>query len=226
MTVFERIAADFQQDPFFEDYIFIKSKHAFIKKYNWGWYQISLEPHNEFEYTRICPFYEIRFNILVNWFEKFSFKTLKDQRSNSTVFFEGEKFGYETDFYFDSAWRDYKNYSKLYPKFRDTVVVCATKAFDLYTSLDDYYREEIVPVLNGDKELPMQGADWFFESLTACKIVAPDQYPAFKKIMLKHADKMMECNEPNMAEYYNRLDEILSYMESIDFSQPLKKQKL
>ena len=225
MTVTERIVSDFQHDHFFEDYKFIKSKHAFVKKYDWGWYQISLRPFNDFEYINIRPLYEIRFNILVKWFEKFSFKTLKDQRSNSTVFFEGENFGFETDFYFDSAWRDYKNYDILYPKFRNTVVICATKAFNLYTSLEDYYRVEIVPVLNRDKELPMQSADWFFKYLTACKIVAPDKYPVFKEIMLKHADKMMERNEPNMAEYYNRLDEILSYMESIDFSQPLKKQR-
>ena len=38
----------------------------------------------------IYPIYMVRFDILLKWFERYSFKSLQDQRDNSSVNFSGK----------------------------------------------------------------------------------------------------------------------------------------
>ena len=47
----------------------------------------------------------------------------------------------------------------------------------------------------------------------------------FKKIMMQRIEYMHSKDEPNLAHYYDRLDEILEYMESLTLEE-LGKYKL
>ncbi|MDE6343061.1 MAG: hypothetical protein K2K93_12175, partial [Muribaculaceae bacterium] len=100
---------------------------------------------------------------------------------------------------------------------RESLIECSKCVFEGYSSLEDMYQREIVPMLNGERELPQGGMDWYFESLALCKIVAPENYPRLKEILLQHAEYRMQRKEPNMEMYYPRLDEILTYLENYDF---------
>ena len=83
-----------------------------------------------------------------------------------------------------------------------------------YTTLNDYYYKIVVPEITGEKELPNVGADWLFRYLTSGFLVDRDNYPILKKKILERVEWMYGRNEPNVKLYYDRMDEIISYMEN------------
>ena len=96
---------------------------------------------------------------------------------------------------------------------RDSLAECTDMVFLAYTSLQDMYNHEIIPLLEGRKELPDVGADWVFRNLTLTRIVSPDDYERVKELILAQVRFMAGRNEPNIIEYMPRLDEIISAME-------------
>ena len=78
--------------------------------------------------------------------------------------------------------------------------------------------KEIQPILDGEVELPDVGANWVFIDLTLCKLVRPDNYRQLKKILLDRVEFMYNRGEPNIKEYYEQLDEILSYLENTELN--------
>lgn len=60
----------------------------------------------------------------------------------------------------------------------------------------------------------MGGADWIFEYLLLTKLVDRDNYDNTKKVILERAEEMNKRDEPNIIEYYDKLDEILFYLET------------
>lgn len=66
-----------------------------IEAYSRGWDSETDKPA-----LRLYPIYGKRFDVLHKWFEPFSFKTLKDQRSNYTIGFDGKMLNADNYFYF------------------------------------------------------------------------------------------------------------------------------
>lgn len=94
-----------------------------------------------------------------------------------------------------------------------TLADCSGIVFQSYTSLHDMFEHEIIPRLEGKRALPDVGADWAFEYLTLTRIESPEDYPAVKELVLAQVHKMAERHEPNIMDYFPRLDEIISVME-------------
>lgn len=72
------------------------------------------------------------------------------------------------------------------------------------------YHHEIIPILENKVEL----ADWVFEYLKLCRIVAPKNYPTLKEILLKQVEFMHTRGEPNIEIYYLKLEKILYDLEN------------
>ncbi|MBO4529001.1 MAG: hypothetical protein J5767_00005, partial [Paludibacteraceae bacterium] len=102
---------------------------------------------------------------------------------------------------------------------------CSNWVFTNYATLDLAYQHEIIPLLNGDKEMPDGGIEWAFIDLTLCRIVSPQNYDAFKKKVLERIEFLHSRNEPNLAHYYDILDEIIAYMEGLSIEE-LENYKL
>ena len=68
--------------------------------------------------------------------------------------------------------------------------------------------------LKREEELPEAGADWIFIYLTLGFLVDKDNYPTLKKKVLERAEWLLHHHELNVAKYYDRMDEIISYMEN------------
>ena len=86
-----------------------------MRKTDFGFYRIEFYLHgNSYDLTRdreassIRPVYGVRFDILAKWFEKFSFKSLTDQRDNSTVMAEGNMLNRENEFRFLDSGQDFE----------------------------------------------------------------------------------------------------------------------
>lgn len=95
-----------------------------------------------------------------------------------------------------------------------TLIQCSDYVFSTYSSLTDFYINDIQPILDGEAELPDVGANWVFIDLTLCKLVRPDNYHRLKRILLDQVEFMYNRGEPNIKEYYDQLDEILLYLEN------------
>ena len=120
-------------------------------------------------------------------------------------------FGQEEYIYFDYNFSDYKEKMRvMLPMIKENLTSFAKK----YSTLENYYREDVLPIIRGDKELPDVGADWIFIYLTVGFLVDRENYTTLKNIILERVEWMHRRNEPNVAHYYDRMDEIITYMEN------------
>lgn len=218
MTKFEIIVERLKNESFLAGYTFVKSDSSFIQKFEGGWRKIGLDHHSVSSYLTIRPVLLERFDIASKWFEKFSFKTLKDQRSIWTVGASPEMYDCTGYFYFDDPDKFEETYSNL----ALVLEKCSQKLFNKFKSIQDVYTYNILPIIEANECYNDGGIDWFFEYLIICRIVAKENYDKLKEILLRHADWRMTRNkwpEPNMNYYYHRLDEILGYLESLDLEK-------
>lgn len=223
MTYFDKIVSELQSDTYFQKFKFRKRDGSFRLKTNYGVQSIELRHWNYGNLSlEIQPQYHIRFDILSKWFEKFSYRTITSQRDDSQIGFDGQMLGRQNLFdfeYYDSSTKYHNEIINL----KKTIKDCSTEVFDKYSTLEKCYNNIIIPMLNNGKKLPGIGVEWLFESLTLCKILHPENYDKLKHILLKHAEHMMTYKEPNMSMYYDKLNEILSYLENYDFKKELQK---
>ena len=216
-TYFDRLASELLEDPYFQKFKFRKRDSSLILKTKYGMQFIELNHWNYWNLTLVIhPQYLVRFDVLNKWFEKYSFKTLKDQRDGCYVGFTGYMLERQDSFEFSYNESEVQYRNKL-QKLKECIIECSEFVFEEYSTLEKSYQKEVVPILDGRKTLPNVGADWFFENLTLCLIVQPENYEALKKIQLKHAEIMYKRGEPNISAYYERLPEILAYLESLKF---------
>ena len=212
-SLIDKIIEGIKNDAFLGEYKYKKSEMAMYRNLNDAYLYIGLEHWRDYDTKElvISPIYGKHFNILTKWFEKFSFKTLKDQRNNPDFYFSNKAFGLGETISFRYDFSDFEikiNYLKKVLK------GCITTVAKNYETLEDYYRLDIAPILDGEQELPDVGADWLFIDLTLAHLIRPDKYPEFKSKILGHIDWMYSRNEPNVEYYHDRLNEIISYMEN------------
>lgn len=223
-TLLEKIVTDLTSLEYFSQFKFRKRDSRLIMKTSDGMNYIELEHWYYFAASMVVrPIYGVRFDILSRWFEKFCFKTLQDQRDGASIFFDGKSLSMPNEFEFE--YNNDRNYAVTFEKLQSTLKKCSEFVFNTYSTLEKLYDNTIQPILNGDRRLQEGSPDWFFIDLTLCKIVSPETYGQLKAILLKDVDRRVSGTypEPNMAYYYNRLDEILSYLESLSVEDLMKK---
>lgn len=204
LTVVERLKAE----PFLNGFKFRKRDYSFIQQVEGLRRHIELDHWAKDGVLIVYPIYMVRFDILLKWFEPYNVKSRQDRQDNPSVGFTGNMLGRQDKFTISEANLDC-DYSKLCVTLAD----CSGIVFQSYTSLRDMFDREIIPILEGKRALPDVGADWAFKYLTLTRIVSPEDYPAVKELVLAQVHKMANRHEPNVIDYFSRLDEIISVME-------------
>lgn len=190
----------------------------FFKKTSDGWEAIEIEGYTRSWDTetdkpalRLYPIYLRRFDILHKWFEPFSPKSLKDQRSNPTIGFSGAMLNTDDYFYFP---KDSSQYDERLAILQEEVEKNAKSVFTSYTTVEDFYRHKVHPLLDNETSiLPNVGADWIFLYLKASLLVAPYDYPTIKSKILQRVEMMNKRGEPNVIEIYPKMSEIFNALE-------------
>lgn len=223
--LFEKIMSDITMQDCLRDFKFRKRDSTLIATQKG--YRRTIEFYHWSDITTgkitIRPIYGIKFDVLLNWFAKFSFKSQQDQKDNYDFGFESSMLGcVDDDFSFNLSGI---NYQTDYIDFEKTVLYCTEKVFSDYASLPMVYNKEIKPVLDGKKDLPNIAIEWAFIDLTLCKIIAPQNYEKFKEIVMSRIELLHNREEPNLELYYDRLDEIIGYMEGLTIEE-LKSCKI
>lgn len=204
LTVVERLKAE----PFLNGFKFRKRDYSFIQQVEGLRRHIELDHWTKDGVLIVYPIYMVRFDILLKWFEPYNVKSRQTQQDNPSVGFTGNMLGRRDKFTISEANLDC-DYSKLCVTLAD----CSGIVFQSYTSLRDMFDREIIPILEGKRALPDVGADWAFKYLTLTRIVSSEDYPAVKELVLAQVQKMANRHEPNVIDYFSRLDEIISVME-------------
>lgn len=211
-NLFDEIIDDIRHLDFFSDYKFRKRDSSLYFKTKDRKQYIELDHWIDYPKASliIYPIYGVRFDILSKWFEKFSVKQLQDQRDRPSIAFTGNMLSQQDKFVFKT---NKEGYFENLENFKIILTRCSEYVFSTYSSLDNLYEQTIQPILDGDATLPDVGADWIFIDLALCKLVEPARFNDLKQIILSHVDKMYQRREPNILDYYDRLEEILHYLE-------------
>ena len=219
MELINKISARLLKNTFFREFTVRKRDYSIYRKQNDSFESVELrywESHDLFRNAPalvIKPLYLKRFNILHEWFEVYSFKSISDQRDAYSIGFDGmQLIGIDKYFFLNSL----KDFEKDFSKFEIDLVSNAQNVFKRFSDLSELYSYVILPIISGGAELPNVGADWMFEYLALTKVVDKSQFTRIRKIIHCHAKKMYEAGEPNVIEYYKRFDEIVDHLWDLD----------
>lgn len=206
--LFQLAIEQLKTEPFLNGFKFRKRDSSFIQQEGGLRRHIELDHWNKEGVLIVYPIYMVRFDILLKWFEPYNVKSRQARQDNPSVGFTGNMLGRQDKFMISEA-----NLERDYSKLCGTLADCSGIVFQSYTSLRDMFDREIIPRLEGKRALPDVGADWAFKYLTLTRIVSPEDYPAVKELVLAQVQKMANRHEPNVIDYFSRLDEIISVME-------------
>ena len=206
--LFQLIVERLKTEPFLKGFKFRKRDSSFIQQEGGLRRHIELDHWTKDGVLIVYPIYMVRFDILLKWFEPYNVKSRQAQQDNPSIGFTGNMLGRQDKFMISEA-----NLECDYSKLCGTLADCSGIVFQSYTSLRDMFNREIIPILEGKRALPDVGADWAFKYLTLTRIVSPEDYPAGKELVLAQVQKMANRHEPNVIDYFSRLDEIINVME-------------
>ncbi len=211
--LFKTIISDLKTDKFFSDYKFTRLKNMLLLRNDDGFVCAELDHWRDYEDEScvIRPIYGRHFDILAKWFEKYDVIPLNFQRTSLQImrYNKGSEEEQEITFKYD-----FSDYEEKFPQLCFTLKENLSDMCEEYASLNDFYNKIVVPQIKGEEELPEAGADWIFIYLTLGFLVDNDNYPTLKKKVLERAEWLLHHHELNVADYYDRLDEIISYMEN------------
>ncbi len=208
-------------NPLFENFVIKKSDNSIFYKDDYGFKRVHFWYYNSYDLERdalaleVQPKFHVRFNVLHKWFEKYSKRTLRDQRDQHSLGFVGSMLGTSDEIYF---LENRKDYNKDLKRLCEFVVNHSKQVFTKFQTLEDYYNYCINDVILGKRELPDEGFEWVTEYLIATKIVKPSSYDFVKTIILQRVEWMKGRNNPNIELYYNDIPAILDDLENTDFS--------
>lgn len=155
----EAIANFLLEDKFFEGFKLRKKDLSLIKKSSIGYEIVELQnwvdmnSSNGEKNVVIHPLYLKRFDVLHKWFEKFSFKTLSDQRGSYSVGFSGSMLNTKNNYHFplsediNSEWEVFKN----------DIITNAGNVFNKFQNIKDVYKHIVYPAVTGKTPLPDGG---------------------------------------------------------------------
>jgi hypothetical protein len=222
------ILPDFLKEDFFKDFKYRKNDNALTFKTKLGYNRISFHTsqsydgrlENSSDYSlseglalKIYPVYGVRFNIIHKWFEKFSYKSLSDQRDNYTIGVDGQMLNRKNEYLFMHNGYHLSEDKKL---FVNEIIQNAQYFFNRYETIKQYYINDVLPVLNKQKMMSEVGADWIFEYLATVKIVDSSRFFEMVEILKAQIEIMNNYGEPNLSRYYNQIDGIFNSLYEYD----------
>lgn len=221
ITLFGVIKSLLLQEPEFQGFVFRKQNNKFVFKFNGGAFFIEIRRVMKWSYEYTAAI-SVRYDICFKWFEKFSFKSLQDQRQN---YLFGESFdmaGLKRSY---EVHNDKELFDNDYSVFKSALVYLMKNFIPKYSSLTKVYNELVLPIIKGEKsEFRDISADTEFEYLTVCRIIAPGNYEILKQKAQDSFRLKYQRKELNYMRYHDRIPEIFEYLESLDLEAMMRKK--
>ena len=220
-----RILNSLLKEDVFVDFTLNKGEKCIYKKDALGWFRISIanswssvDLHRKSSFSLcLSPGYSRRFNVLHRWYEPFDRSTIKEQRKKASVMI-GHNVG---GGYFDFL-RSGDDFEKDYTKLKEVVFTEARPFFIGYRTLEGYYLHEVLPGIQGKKDLRKDTVFWAFEWLMATRIVAPESYESTKHYIIDYLYHSSYPISKIFRSYYEvHIIDILRVLESYDYKKDI-----
>ena len=127
--IFQLTLERLKAEPFLNGCKFRKRDSSFLKQDGDLRQSIELDHWSKQEGLIIYPIYGVRFEILLKWFEQYSFKSLQTQRDIPSVDFTGNMLGKKDKFVITE-----NSFERDYATLRDSLAECSCIVFSAYTS--------------------------------------------------------------------------------------------
>ena len=223
--MFDRIVNRLIQEPLLSDFKYMKSMNSFKLNVADGWYKISIS-HNytpgwqlraldgskiTTDFLEITPCASRRFNILWEWFEEFANCEKSILRYRGSVTVRGRDYGVPEEFYFSL---DGSNFDKEYHRLWLMIEGLMDAIFDYHTLLA-LYNHKVKKYLTEGVPQAYYFISLAFVDLMLCRIVAPEDYPAMKKVIYEYLQLLKTQENPNYEYFEPKIPEIIAKLERV-----------
>lgn len=218
----DRIFKRLKEEDYLRNFKFKRNESEFVHLKEDKFYKIGIEHYDTVEShdnprlgLNLCLYFANRYDILHNWFEKYSMLSLEILRYESSFSYTPKNLGLDDKNFFSF---DGDDFDTAYDSFLNEIITGADYFFNRVNSLKKCYENYIVPAIeSGSSVLPDEGSQWVLKYLALTRIVSPKNYPLLKSLILERVDYMIKRNEPNIILYKDTMPEICAFLESIDF---------
>ena len=218
----DRIFKRLKEEDYLRNFKFKRNESEFVHLKEDKFYKIGIEHYDTVEShdnprlgLNLCLYFANRYDILHNWFEKYSMLSLEILRYESSFSYTPKNLGLDDMNFFSF---DGDDFDTAYDSFLNEIITGADYFFNRVNSLKKCYENYIVPAIeSGSSVLPDEGSQWVLKYLALTRIVSPKNYPLLKSLILERVDYMIKRNEPNIILYKDTMPEICAFLESIDF---------
>ena len=93
---------------------------------------------------------------------------------------------------------------------RRDIVEIGTYFFDKYKTLNDYYKNDVEPIIADEHFKLDDGYIHWCLYLKAAKLVSPEKYDLIQQKIMEHIELLHSRREPNLENVYDKLEEILN----------------
>ncbi len=218
----DRVFFRLKEEDYLRNFKFKRNKSEFVHLKEDKFYKIGIEHYDTVEShdnprlgLNLCLYFANRYDILHNWFEKYSMLSVEILRYESSFSYTPKNLGLDDMNFFSFDGNDFET---AYDSFLNEIITGADYFFNRVNSLKKCYENYIVPAIeSGSSVLPDEGSQWVLKYLALTRIVSPKNYPLLKSLILERVDYMIKRNEPNIILYKDTMPEICAFLESIDF---------
>lgn len=218
----DRVFFRLKEEDYLRNFKFKRNESEFVHLKEDKFYKIGIEHYDTVEShdnprlgLNLCLYFANRYDILHNWFEKYSMLSLEILRYESSFSYTPKNLGLDDMNFFSF---DGDDFDTAYDSFLNEIITGADFFFNRVNSLKKCYENYIVPAIeSGSSVLPDEGSQWVLKYLALTRIVSPKNYPLLKSLILERVDYMIKRNEPNIILYKDTMPEICAFLESIDF---------
>ena len=218
----DRVFFRLKEEDYLRDFKFKRNESEFVHLKEDKFYKIGIEHYDTVEShdnprlgLNLCLYFANRYDILHNWFEKYSMLSLEILRYESSFSYTPKNLGLDDMNFFSFDGDDFET---AYDSFLNEIITGADYFFNRVNSLKKCYENYIVPAIESSSSvLPDEGSQWVLKYLALARIVAPENYALIKSLIMERVDYMIKRNEPNIILYKDTMPEICAFLESIDF---------
>lgn len=218
----DRVFFRLKEEDYLRNFKFKRNESEFVHLKEDKFYKIGIEHYDTVEShdnprlgLNLCLYFANRYDILHNWFEKYSMLSVEILRYESSFSYTPKNLGLDDMNFFSFDGDDFET---AYDSFLNEIITGADYFFNRVNSLKKCYENYIVPAIeSGSSVLPDEGSQWVLKYLALTRIVSPKNYPLLKSLIMERVDYMIKRNEPNIILYKDTMPEICAFLESIDF---------
>jgi hypothetical protein len=212
----EFIANKLRENTNFKDYKVLKNNKTLVLKDKLGSYKIELNTYLSFDFDRnevsneIIPYFYRKFNILHDWFKKFSVLNKSDFRDRHSIFVDGQNLNIKSNFHF-LVTNEY--FKQDFESLLNNLIIGKTRFTNKFDSLEKLYEYEVKPILSSNYTFISYSFDSYFVYLKLSKLISQKEYRILKNKLYNHIKLQSENEHPHAEYYLPKFDEIIFELE-------------